>query len=280
MEFLDTFEEKMRFASQRIVWQWCSRVLRPAWERQTFGRIDILLGIAPALGFSSDDLDSFGVNILSGIPLSEQGIRSIVNDDPATILYLALQGVALDDIPEQFRINRHMDKISKLTIARERQYSDGWTQDGLCPTSYIAGWQEGFHPLEEALTLRLIENKDRLTRLLADIIPGLEIDEQIELRFHRYINLKTKKLRRTPKGLLNMATRLKLKKVVDHARTSQQFDKVFDSLLAALPDALIDVIERAGHTPFDVIADFVNHDMRTNRQSFFCLDRQPRPRLP
>lgn len=280
MERLERFEENMRFGSQRIVWQWCSRLLRPAWERQIYGRIDILSGIAPVFGFTSKELHSIGVTILSGISFTREFILNAMDGDPATFLYLGLCGIELEDIRERFCVNRHLDAVSKMTLARERRYGDAWTEEGLHPVTLIMGWESAFRPLKEALTLRFVHHVDRLTELLAELIPGSELDEHFDAGYREMASSRTRKLRRTPRNLLNLATRLKLRNLTDQARKTMNSDELVEFLLAAIPEPVVDVIERAGHETLEVIGDFLYHDMRLTRESLLALDRLRRPRLP
>ena len=72
---------------------------------------------------------------------------------------------------------------------------------------------------------------------------------------------------------------MKLRNLTDQARETMDLDELFEFLLAAIPDSVVDVIERAGYEALDVIGDFLYHDMRLTRESLLALDR-PRPRLP
>jgi hypothetical protein len=126
---MDRFEANMRFGSERIVWQWCSRLLRPAWERQTYGRVDILVGIAPVFGFTNKELHAIGVTILSEISFTREFILNAMEGDPATLLYLALRGIELEDIRERFSVDKRLSKRfwkSGLRRTFLKKRSTGW----------------------------------------------------------------------------------------------------------------------------------------------------------
>ena len=280
MERLERFDDNMRFASQRTVWQWCSRLLRPAWARKTFGRIDILVAITPVFGFTYQELNTLGVNILAGIPLTEDFILNLMDADPATLLYLALHGIQLEDIRERFSRNRRLDTISKITLAQEERYGDAWDEEGLHPFQLIKEWETASGPLKSALTLRFFEHQDYLTELLQELIPGDPIQQSFEAAYLQMAASRTSRLRETPPTLLNLATRLKLRNIFDRAPNTIYLEELFEHLLAALPPATMASIEHAGYAPADVIADFLCHDTRIPRRTFLSLDTGPRPHLP
>src|SRR5262249_29084 len=124
-------------------------------------------------------------------------VVNVMDGDPATLLYLALRGIELEDVRERFSVNRCLDAIGKITLARERRYGDAWTEEGLHPGALISEWETAFSPLREALTVRFMDKVDRLTALLAKIIPGPEIDEHYDAKIKDYQDL-----RRTRESLL------------------------------------------------------------------------------
>lgn len=277
---MERFEENMRFESERTVWQWCSRLLRPAWERLTFGRVDILVGIAPVFGFTNEELHGIGVAILSGMSFTSDFVLNAMDGDPATLLYLALRGIELEDIRKQFCVNRRLDAISKMTLARERQYGDLWTEEGMHSSAMIAEWEESFRPLKMALTYRFEQNLVHLTDLLAEIIPGDEIDEHYDGGYSKMASSRIFRLRKTPRYLLNLVTRLRLRNLTDQVQMTMDSEELVNFLLAAIPGPVVEAIERDGYEPLGVIEDFLNHDMLLPRESLLALDPWLRPPLP
>lgn len=277
------FDRNLCFEAERIVWQWCSSLLRPAWERRRFERIDVLLAVAPAFGYSSEQLVKLGVGILSGVTFTQEIIERTIARDPMTLLYIALsQGeqvsaIGLEDIRERYCVNRALDSMAKLSLATERRYGEGWTEEGFHRSDMLLQWELGFYPLRSALKERFISQMDQLTALLAEIVPGEEVAEYL----HNMVALSGKiRLRKTPPDLLNLATRLKLRNLTDRARNSDDVIHVLETVLGAIPKSLADAISRAGYDPFDVADDVVMHDMWIERPLLLRLDRRPRPRLP
>jgi hypothetical protein len=102
----------------------------------------------------------------------------------------------------------------------------------------------------------------------------------LDAGYREMASSKALRVRRTPRYLLNLATRLKLRNLADQVRMTMDLDELFDLLLAAIPEPVVEAIERDGYDPVDVIEDCVNHDMRLPRISLLGLDPWLRPRLP
>src|SRR5271165_1140472 len=282
---MDLFYSNVHFDSERRLWQWCSARLRRRWQRDTICPFGILMGLTlSALDYEGEAEEETSRRVkLGGEALTHDRVGELMDTFPADLLDLALfqsdtiQPLNLDDIRARFCRNERLDDITKMTIARETGYGDSWVDEGLHPSSLIAEWSRCFNALKNALKNRLRQETEKLEATKCALLDLVDLPK-IHARFREEARVYC--VRRTPKDILNLATRAKLLDAYKRFCLTADPAELPEMIWRLISPGVREAIERAGHSTDDVIVDFLSFDADETRDALLQGWQSQRPRLP
>lgn len=284
---MDPYFSNLRLDSERMVWKWCSSKLRRQWERErTICPAIILMGLARITASRSEDEEEvvYSVSVAPSCEavLTQDRITDFMDGYPDNLLELALfespklERFSLDDIRGGYCQNSRLDALAKMTMARERRFGPCWLEEGIHATGILEEWDRCFRPLKSALQHRFCNEKEKLEARRQALLGLIDLNE-IAARIR---DLSRPNPTRTPRGLLNLASRLKLLDAYESVDDSADIDEAIETLYRTITPGVRDAIERSGYSTEEVLVDFINFDLDETRDSLFAVGNSPRPRLP
>ncbi len=258
------------------LWEWCSRTLHVKWQRKDTHRNECLMAIAFALSPGKDE-------IVSPITLpatyksrpaplfNKTALLRFWDVKPETLLELGV-GVYTKDSPLKERLNqiRHkwqdnprLDELAKKMRSRERRFHGDWEFEGHHPEAEFALLRKEMAPILAALANVLLKDLAAMDQLARQVLAqGPWTAGEIPARA---------RVRKTPEGLLNRTTRVKLWQAAHDVRIlplseREALVQMYETLRAKITPAVRSAIEAQGYSVDQVVDDVMNFDMHKNRE--------------
>jgi hypothetical protein len=259
------------------LWEWCSRTLHVKWQRKEILRNDCLLAMAFAL---SNDKSPTLVSPITlpntyqarPVPLfNKSALVRFWNVQPVTLLELCLGAYTktsplkerLNQIRLKWKDNPRLDEVAKKMRAREKRFRGDWEYEGHHPEAEFLLLEKETDPIFEAIGDVLFKDLATIDQLAREVLaqgPWQAGELPVSSR-----------VRRTPEGLLNRTTRVKLWQAAHDVRIlplgeREALVKMYDALRAKITPAVKSAIEAQGYSVDQVMDDVINFDMHKNRE--------------
>jgi len=185
---------------------------------------------------------------------------------PATFLELGI-GTFTKDSPLKERLNQvrlkwqnnpRLDEVAKKMRAREKRFRGDWELEGHHPESEFAILEKETAPILTALSEELLKDPAMIDQLAREVLaqgPWKAGELPASVR-----------VRKTPEGLLNRTTRVKLWQAAHDVRIlplseEAMLEKLYHALYAKITPAVKTAIQAQGYSVDQVVDDVVNFDM-------------------
>jgi len=258
------------------LWEWCSRTLQVKWQRKVMLRNDCLLAMAFALSNDRGPLVSPitlpATYKTRPAPLfNKTALLRFWSVQPVILLELCL-GAFTKDSPLKERLNRirlkwqdnpRLDEVAKKMRAREKRFHGDWEYEGHHPETEFALLEKEMDPIFTAIGDVLFKDLATIDQLAREVLaqgPWKAGELPASTR-----------VRRTPEGLLNRTTRVKLWEAARDVRIlplsqRETLVKMYEALRAKITPAVKSAIEAQGYSVDQVVDDVVNFDTHKNRE--------------
>ena len=258
------------------LWEWCSRSLHVKWERKATHRNECLMAMAFALPSSRDEFVS-PITLPTTYktrpaPLfNKSALLRFWDIKPETLLELGI-GTFTKDSPLKDRLNQirlkwqhnpRLDELAKKMRSREKRFHGEWELEGHHPEAEYALLEKEMAPILTALGDVLLKDLVTIDRLAREVLgQGPWTAGELPL---------STRVRKTPEGLLNRTTKVKLWQTAHDVRIlplgeREALVKMYDALRAKITPAVKSAIEAQGYSVDQVVDDVVNFDMHKDRE--------------